>query len=80
MKLKSYQMKIISLLHCSFQHAKLEGSVRNTGTHACGVIITPRTTIDLIPMTTSKDSDLLVTQFDNSVVENAGFSRWIFLD
>ena len=49
---------------------KLEGSVRNTGTHACGVIITPEPLLNLIPMTTSKDADLLVTQFDNSVVES----------
>ena len=33
---------------------KLEGTVRNTGTHACGVIITPKPLLDLIPMTTSR--------------------------
>ena len=33
---------------------KLEGNVRNTGTHACGVIITPQPLIDLIPMTKAK--------------------------
>ena len=58
---------------------KLEGNVRNTGTHACGVIITPQPLIDLIPMTKSKDSDLMVTQFDNSVVENAGLLKMDFL-
>ena len=58
---------------------KLEGSVRNTGTHACGVIITPQPLLDLIPMTTSKDADLLVTQFDNSVVESAGLLKMDFL-
>ncbi|MAO71159.1 MAG: DNA polymerase III subunit alpha [Flavobacteriales bacterium] len=58
---------------------KLEGSVRNTGTHACGVIITPEPLLDLIPITTSKEADLLVTQFDNSVVENAGLLKMDFL-
>ncbi|MDG1283936.1 MAG: DNA polymerase III subunit alpha, partial [Flavobacteriales bacterium] len=33
---------------------KLEGNVRNTGTHACGVIITPDPLMGLIPMTRSK--------------------------
>jgi len=58
---------------------KLEGSVRNIGTHACGVIITPEPLLNLIPMTTSKDADLLVTQFDNSVVESAGLLKMDFL-
>ena len=58
---------------------KLEGSIRNVGTHACGIIITPEPLIDLIPITNSKDSDLMVTQFDNSVVENAGLLKMDFL-
>ena len=58
---------------------KLEGTVRNTGTHACGVIITPKPLLNLIPMTTSKEADLLVTQFDNSVVESAGLLKMDFL-
>lgn len=57
----------------------LEGSVRNTGIHACGVIITPQDITDLIPMTVARDSDLLVTQFDNSVVEDAGLLKMDFL-
>ena len=58
---------------------RLEGNVRNTGTHACGVIITPEPLIGLIPMTRAKDSDLMVTQFDNSVVEDAGLLKMDFL-
>ena len=57
----------------------IEGSIRNVGTHACGVIITPEKLIDLIPMTVSKDTDLLVTQFDNSVVDHAGLLKMDFL-
>ena len=58
---------------------KLEGNVRNTGTHACGVIITPEPLMGLIPVTRAKDSDLMVTQFDNSVVEDAGLLKMDFL-
>lgn len=57
----------------------LEGSVRNTGLHACGVIITPDDITNFIPVCTSKDSELFVTQFDNSVVENAGMLKMDFL-
>jgi DNA polymerase-3 subunit alpha len=58
---------------------KLEGSVRNTGIHAAGVIIAPDDITDYIPVSTSKDSDLLVTQFDGKVIENAGMLKMDFL-
>ena len=57
----------------------LEGSVRNTGIHACGVIITPSDITNYVPVATAKDSDLYVTQFDNSVVESAGLLKMDFL-
>lgn len=57
----------------------LEGSLRNTGIHACGIIITPDDMSNFIPMARSKDSELLVTQFDNSVVESAGMLKMDFL-
>lgn len=58
---------------------KLEGSVRNTGIHACGVIITPDDITNYIPISAAKDSDLQVSQFDNSVVEDAGLLKMDFL-
>jgi DNA polymerase-3 subunit alpha len=61
------------------QACALEGSVRNTGTHACGVIITPEEITNLIPVATAKDSDMYVTQFDNNVVESAGLLKMDFL-
>ncbi len=61
------------------QARKLEGSVRNTGTHACGVIITPEDITNLIPVATAKGTDMFVTQFDNSVVEDAGLLKMDFL-
>jgi len=57
----------------------LEGSVRNTGIHACGVIITPSDITNYVPVATAKDSDMYVTQFDNSVVESAGLLKMDFL-
>jgi len=43
------------------------------------VIITPDDITKYIPVCTSKDSDLFVTQFDNSVVESAGMLKMDFL-
>ncbi len=64
----------------TIQQAKiLEGSLRNTGVHACGVIITPSDITNFVPVTTAKDSDLYLTQFDNSVAESAGLLKMDFL-
>ena len=57
----------------------LEGSLRNTGIHACGVIITPDDITNFVPIATAKDSALNVTQFDNAVVEKAGLLKMDFL-
>ncbi|MGB0896173.1 MAG: DNA polymerase III subunit alpha [Flavobacteriaceae bacterium] len=57
----------------------LEGSVRNTGIHACGVIITPDDITKFVPVALAKDSEMYCTQFDNSVVENAGLLKMDFL-
>ncbi len=61
------------------QARKLEGSVRNTGIHAAGVIIAPKDLTECIPICTSKESPLWVTQFDGSVVESAGMLKMDFL-
>jgi DNA polymerase III subunit alpha len=58
---------------------KLEGSVRNTGIHAAGVIIAPDDLTNYIPVCVSKDSDLFVTQFDGKLVESAGMLKMDFL-
>ena len=57
----------------------MEGSLRNTGTHACGVIITPDDITNFVPIASAKDSELNVTQFDNAVVEEAGLLKMDFL-
>ncbi|MFN5182787.1 MAG: DNA polymerase III subunit alpha [Bacteroidota bacterium] len=61
------------------QASELEGCVRNTGIHACGVIITPDDITNFVPVAKPKDNDLLVTQFDNSVAESAGLLKMDFL-
>ena len=61
------------------QASLLEGSLRNTGIHACGVIITPSDISEFVPITRARDSDFFVTQFDNSVVEDAGLLKMDFL-
>jgi len=61
------------------QAYELEGCVRGTGVHACGVIITPDELTKFVPVTKAKDSDMLLTQFDNSVAESAGLLKMDFL-
>jgi len=58
---------------------RLEGSVRQTGLHACGVIIGRNNLTEHLPVCTSKDSDLLVTQFDGHFVEDVGMLKMDFL-
>lgn len=58
---------------------KLEGSVRNVGIHAAGIIIAPKDLSELIPVSTSKESELLITQYDGKVIEDAGVIKMDFL-
>lgn len=57
----------------------LEGSARHTGIHAAGVIIAPDDLMKYIPVKADKGSDLLVTQYDGSVVESVGMLKMDFL-
>ena len=58
---------------------RLEGSVRNTGIHAAGIIIAPKDLTELIPVFTSKDTDLCITQIEGSVIEDSGVIKMDFL-
>ncbi len=58
---------------------RLEGSVRNTGLHAAGIIIAPEDLTNIIPVCTAKDSDLLVTQIEGIIIEEAGVLKMDFL-
>lgn len=57
----------------------LEGSVRNTGIHAAGIIIAPKDLTEIIPVFSSKDTDLLITQYQGKVIEDAGVIKMDFL-
>jgi len=58
----------------------LEGSVRNTGTHACGIIIGKEDLDNYVPISTVKNSELdFVTQYDGSHVEDIGLLKMDFL-
>ncbi len=64
----------------TLQYAKiLEGSNRQTGLHACGVIIGPSDLTDNLPLSTQKDTDLPVTQYDGKLVESVGMLKMDFL-
>ncbi len=58
---------------------RLEGSVRNTGIHAAGIIIAPCDLMELIPIATAKDSSLCVTQIEGNIIEEAGVIKMDFL-
>ncbi|MFY7843136.1 MAG: DNA polymerase III subunit alpha [Rhabdochlamydiaceae bacterium] len=58
---------------------KLEGSIRNTGIHAAGLIIGGQPILDLIPACTAKDSEMMVTQYSMKPVEAVGMLKIDFL-
>ena len=58
----------------------LEGSIRNTGTHACGIIISKEDLNNYIPVTSVKDSVLTyATQLDGKYIESVGLLKMDFL-
>lgn len=59
--------------------AMLEGSVRNTGVHACGIIIAPEELTEYVPVSRAKDSNYMQVQFDVNVIEKAGLLKMDFL-
>lgn len=58
---------------------RLEGSLRNTGIHPCGIVITPDEITKYVPVKTDKSTNLLISQFDNDVAEDAGLLKMDFL-
>jgi len=57
----------------------LEGSVRQTGVHACGVLISRDPLDEHIPIMPTKDEDLYTTQYDGRFVEDIGLLKMDFL-
>jgi len=59
---------------------KLEGCIRNTGTHACGIIIGKDDLDNYLPINTVKNTILdFATQYDGSHVESVGLLKMDFL-
>lgn len=62
------------------QAAWLEGTIRNTGVHACGVIVAPDNLRNYVPLKSMDEGDIkLLIQYDNSVAEDAGLLKIDFL-
>ena len=61
----------------------LEGTVRNTGVHACGVVIGKDDLYNYIPISTTYDKetkqDILVSQYEGTVIEEVGMLKMDFL-
>ncbi len=61
----------------------LEGNVRNTGVHACGIIIGQDDISNVVPVSTAEDKEtgetFLVTQYEGSVIEETGLIKMDFL-
>ena len=59
---------------------KLEGSVRSTGTHACGIIISKEDMDNYVPIANVKDGVLdYATQYDGHFIEDVGLLKMDFL-
>ncbi|BAG83614.1 DNA polymerase III subunit alpha [Candidatus Azobacteroides pseudotrichonymphae] len=61
----------------------LEGTVRQTGIHACGIIIGADDLTNFLPLATVKEKrtneDILVTQYEGSMIESIGLIKMDFL-
>ncbi len=83
-ELKEAESSSDPLLYDTIRYAKmLEGNVRNTGVHACGVIICRDAISDWVPVSTAEDKDtkekLLCTQYEGKVIEETGLIKMDFL-
>ena len=72
------------LVHDTLKYAQmLEGNIRSTGVHACGIIIGKMDISDVVPLSTAEDKatgeSLLVTQYEGSVIESTGLIKMDFL-
>lgn len=59
--------------------SKLEGTIRNVGKHAGGVVISPTKITDFTPIYCDSNGDNCVTQFDKNDIEYIGLVKFDFL-
>ena len=57
----------------------LDGTARQTGIHAAGIIIAPDDIKEYLPVFTNKDSELYITQYEGQFVEKVGMLKMDFL-
>jgi DNA polymerase III subunit alpha len=57
----------------------LDGTARQTGIHAAGIIIAPDDIKEFLPVLTNKDSELYITQYEGQFVEKVGMLKMDFL-
>ena len=72
------------LVSSTIKYAKmLEGNVRNTGVHACGIIICRDKIDEWVPVSTAEDKEsgerIICTQYEGSVIEDTGLIKMDFL-
>lgn len=72
----SYQDLKVKVLESAL---KLEGTVRNTGIHAAGIIIAPKDLSEILPVFKPKDLTLYCTQYEGNIIEDAGVLKMDFL-
>lgn len=83
-ELKAAELSTNPMISNTIKYAKmLEGNVRNTGVHACGIIIGRDDITDWVPVSTADDKEtgekMLVTQYEGSVIEDTGLIKMDFL-
>ena len=73
-----------AIVHDVLKYAsQLEGTVRQVGVHACGIIIGADDLTNFAPLSTVEDKntkeDVLVTEYEGSVIEDVGLIKMDFL-
>ena len=58
---------------------KIEGLPRGVGTHAAGIVISPSSITDFMPVYSLEDKDELITQFDKDDIESIGLVKFDIL-
>lgn len=81
---EAFENSEIEGVHDTLEYAKkLEGTVRNTGVHACAIIIGRDNLTDHIPISIAKDKetgeDMWVSQYEGSFIEDVGMLKMDFL-
>ena len=78
--LEKEKQSLNPLISKTIQFAEtLEGSIRQTGVHACGILISRDPLTDHIPIMPTEGESLMTTQYDGHFVEPIGLIKMDFL-